>query len=90
MSKQIKKSSFTKRTLIRNVAEYMVSSPGATIRKAAYFFDVPKTTIHNWLKEDLKKISSSLYEQVQTVLAKNKEERHIRGGLATKGKYKKK
>ena len=45
------------------------------------------TTIHKDVTQRLKQISPKLYEQVKKVLEKNKQERHIRGGLATKEKY---
>lgn len=45
------------------------------------------TTVHKDVTDRLKKISPSIYDQVSRVLSKNKSERHIRGGLATKHKY---
>lgn len=45
------------------------------------------TAVHKDVTQRLKQISPKLYEQVKNVLEKNKQERHIRGGLATKEKY---
>lgn len=45
------------------------------------------TAVHKDVTQRLKQISPKLYEQVKKVLEKNKQERHIRGGLATKEKY---
>ena len=45
------------------------------------------TTVHKDVTERLPKINSRLYKQVKAVLEKNKQERHIRGGMATKRKY---
>ena len=62
---------------------------GATVRACAETFGVSKTTIHKDMRERLKEISPALYAQVSQVLAKNKAERHIRGGEATREKYQK-
>lgn len=70
------------------LGEYIVSS-GATVRAAGKEFGVSKSTVHKDVTERLLKTHPQLYKQVQKVLQKNKEERHIRGGLATKNKYKK-
>ena len=50
-------------------------------------FGVSKSTVHKDVAERLEKISPSLQSQVKAVLLQNKQERHIRGGLATKEKY---
>ena len=60
-----------------------------TIRAAAKQFGVSKSTVHKDLTQRLKYCDQQLYAQVQQVLAINKAERHIRGGMATKNKYKK-
>lgn len=67
-----------------------VSETGATVRAAARKFGVSKSTVHKDLTARLKAQNLSLYERVQEVLRTNKEERHIRGGDATRMKYKKK
>ena len=59
------------------------------MRVCAKRFGVSKTTIHKDMRERLKEISPALYAQVSQVLAKNKAERHIRGGEATREKYQK-
>lgn len=46
-----------------------------------------ETTVHKDVTERLPKINSRLYKEVKSVLEKNKQERHIRGGMATKRKY---
>ncbi|WP_295155580.1 sporulation transcriptional regulator SpoIIID [uncultured Ruminococcus sp.] len=66
--------------------EYLVSRK-STVRATAKAFGVSKSTVHKDLTEHLPEISSALYEQVREILEENKEQRHIRGGLATKHKY---
>lgn len=58
-----------------------------TVREVAARFGVSKSTVHKDLKEKLPKIMNQLAECVDEVLQKNKAERHIRGGEATKRKY---
>ena len=60
----------------------------ATVRAAAKHFQVSKSTVHKDMTERLKPIDRSLYEQVRVVLEQNKAERHLRGGDATRRKYK--
>ena len=60
---------------------------GATVRQAAAKFGVSKSTVHKDITDRMKKMNHPLYGAVQEVLKKNKEERHIRGGMATKRKY---
>ena len=59
----------------------------ATVRDTAKKFDISKSTVHKDVTQRLKKIDVDLYDEVRSVLNKNKAERHIRGGLATKLKY---
>ena len=59
----------------------------ATVRQAAKEFNISKSTVHKDVSERLKAISPQLYQQVKQVLEKNKSERHIRGGNATRDKY---
>ena len=66
--------------------EYMVSHK-ATVRATAAVFGVSKSTVHKDLTERLPEISPILYRNVRKILRINKEQRHIRGGLATKHKY---
>lgn len=60
---------------------------GATVRAAAGKFHVSKSTVHKDVTERLRRENPQLYEQVKVVLEKNKRERHIRGGLATRNKF---
>ena len=59
----------------------------ATVRAAAKQFGISKSTVHKDVSERLKREEPGLYEQVRDVLEINKQERHIRGGLATREKY---
>lgn len=68
------------------LALYIVET-GATVRSAARKFHISKSTVHKDVSERLKKINQPLYKQVKEVLEHNKQERHIRGGQATKNKY---
>ena len=69
------------------LAVYMIEN-GATVRSAASHFGISKSTVHKDLQVRLPQCNQRLYYQVRKVLDKNKSERHIRGGLATKHKYK--
>lgn len=60
-----------------------------TVRDTAKKFDVSKSTVHKDVSERLKKQNYALYLQVKQVLDINKQERHIRGGMATREKYEK-
>ena len=71
------------------VAKY-ISSTGTTVRDAAKYFGVSKSTIHKDMTSRLPDIDASLYEDVRKILDVNKAERHLRGGLATREKYKEK
>lgn len=68
------------------LARYICET-GATVRAAAKRFGVSKSTVHKDVTTRLKDINKSLYEKTASILKKNKEERHIRGGAATKAKY---
>ena len=69
------------------LGEYIIKSK-ATVRKAAKKFGVSKSTVHKDVSERLKYIDPKLYKEVKTVLEINKAQRHIRGGIATRNKYK--
>ena len=71
------------------LAVYMIET-GATVRRAAQHFGISKSTVHKDLSQRLPHYNRLLYEQVRQVLDLNKQERHIRGGIATQQKYKKK
>ena len=66
---------------------YIVEN-NATVRATAQKFGISKSTVHKDVTQVLKNSNKSLYLDVKSVLNKNKEERHIRGGEATKKKYK--
>ncbi len=68
------------------LGEYIIDT-GSTVRAAAKVFKISKSTVHKDVTERLKYRSPVLYRQVKDVLEKNKQERHIRGGMATKEKY---
>ena len=69
------------------LAVYIIET-GATVRAAANHFGISKSTVHKDVTERLPHIDSTLAAQTRHILDKNKAERHIRGGLATKRKYK--
>ncbi len=69
------------------LAVYIIET-GATVRAAAAHFRISKSTVHKDLTQRLKGCNYALYCQVRPVLERNKQERHIRGGLATRRKYK--
>ena len=70
------------------LAVYMLEHD-ATVRAAAAKFGVSKSTVHKDLTERLQKRSPALHAAVRALLDRNKAERHIRGGMATKRKYEK-
>ena len=65
---------------------YIVEN-NTTVRATASRFGISKSTVHKDVTQTLKKINKSLYLDVKSILEKNKEERHIRGGEATILKY---
>ena len=60
----------------------------ATVRRAAGVFGVSKSTVHKDMTERLPSLSAQLAKDVRAVLEQNKAERHLRGGEATRRKYK--
>ena len=68
------------------VAEFIIEN-NATVRQAAKKFGISKSTVHKDCTERLQQIHPTLAKEVRTVLEVNKQERHIRGGMATKEKY---
>ncbi len=69
------------------LARYIIENR-ATVRAAAARFGISKSTVHKDLSERLPAFNRPLYEQVKAVLDENKAQRHIRGGIATRRKYK--
>ncbi len=70
-----------------HLAVYMIET-GATVRAAANHFGISKSTVHKDLQQRLPDRDPALYARVRQVLDTNKLERHIRGGMATRKKYK--
>ena len=75
------------RTLM--IANYIIDTK-CTVREAAKKFGISKSTVHKDITERLAKINKTLAENTQKILQENKKERHIRGGIATREKYKNK
>ena len=69
------------------LGNYLVENR-ATVRSVAAKFGVSKSTVHKDITQNLKRIDKQLYYEVKKVLEQNKKERHLRGGEATKNKYK--
>ena len=67
-------------------AEYLIAHR-TTVRTTAAHFGISKSTVHKDVTQKLKTIHPTLYQQVHELLEQNKEERHLRGGEATKQKY---
>ena len=70
-----------------DLAVYIIENK-STVRAAAAQFGLSKSTVHKDITERLVKVNPALYRQVRELLDLNKAERHIRGGLATRRKYK--
>lgn len=68
------------------LAEYIVETKN-TVRKTASVFGISKSTVHKDVTERLKHINPPLYREVGIILEQNKQERHVRGGEATRQKY---
>ena len=71
------------------LAVYMIENR-ATVRAAAKAFGISKSTVHKDLQQRLPRENPELYRMVRQLLDCNKAERHIRGGMATREKYRKK
>ena len=71
----------------QNLALYIIENR-TTVRAAAQKFGISKSTVHKDLSDRLPAFNRTLYLQVKQVLDENKAERHIRGGIATRKKYK--
>lgn len=70
-----------------DLAVYIIENR-TTVRDAAKHFGVSKSTVHKDLSERLEHCNGNLYREVREIMEINKAERHIRGGLATRRKYK--
>lgn len=64
-----------------------ITEKRATVRAAASAFGVSKSTVHKDVTKSLRRLDPDLYDAARKVLEQNKEERHIRGGEATRRKY---
>ena len=69
-----------------DLANYIIENK-TTVRDAARKFGISKSTVHKDLTERLPRINRRLYEAAREILDENRQERHIRGGLATREKY---
>jgi len=69
------------------IANYIIET-NTTVRETAKVFGVSKSTVHKDVTERLPKINPQIAKEVKRVLERNKAERHLRGGMATKMKYK--
>jgi putative DeoR family transcriptional regulator (stage III sporulation protein D) len=76
----------TKQERCVSLGQYIIAN-NTTVRAAAKKFGISKSTVHQDITSRLEKINPALHKQVKDVLEKNKQERHIRGGMATKRKY---
>ncbi len=68
------------------LANYIIETK-CTVREAAKKFGISKSTVHKDVTERLSKINKALAEKIHEILMENKQERHIRGGIATREKY---
>lgn len=68
------------------LGQYIVEN-NATVRAAAKQFGISKSTVHQDITARLEKVNKQLHDEVKAVLDRNKQERHLRGGQATKKKY---
>ena len=69
------------------LAEYVIETKD-TVRATAKHFGISKSTVHKDVTQTLKRVNKQLYYKVKELLAVNKQERHLRGGEATRLKYK--
>ncbi|MFZ7102095.1 MAG: sporulation transcriptional regulator SpoIIID [Peptococcaceae bacterium] len=74
------------RKRVLEICEYILES-AHTVRQTAQVFGVSKSTVHKDMTERLPIINKDLANQVRSILEKNKAERHLRGGEATRRKY---
>ncbi|MBR3505254.1 MAG: sporulation transcriptional regulator SpoIIID [Clostridia bacterium] len=71
---------------VREIAGY-IARTGATVRQCARRYGVSKTTVHKDMKERLPRVCPALAGPVARAMRRNREDRHIRGGDATRRKY---
>ena len=68
------------------LANYLIEHQ-TTVRGVASHFDISKSTVHKDITQTLKRVNHALYTEAKAVLDRNKRERHLRGGEATRQKY---
>ena len=78
------KAAIEKRVLA--AAEY-IAETGSTVRQTARVLGVSKSTVHKDMETRLPRRSDALAREVAAVFARNKAERHLRGGEATRRRY---
>ncbi len=71
---------------VMEITNYIMET-GFTVRQTAQVFGVSKSTVHKDITERLPQINAHLYQEIRIILERNKAERHIRGGEATRRKY---
>ena len=71
---------------VQRLAVYMIETRG-TVRSVAAEFGISKSTVHKDLTQRLPRFHPGLFAQVKELMDTNKAQRHIRGGLATREKY---
>ena len=76
----------TKQERCVSLAQYIIENK-TTVREAGKAFGISKSTVHQDITSRLERVNPALHRQVREVLDLNKQERHIRGGMATKRKY---
>jgi putative DeoR family transcriptional regulator (stage III sporulation protein D) len=72
---------------VLDICSYILETQ-ATVRQAALIFQVSKSTVHKDMTERLPSLNKQLAHEIKTILEYNKSERHLRGGEATRRKYK--
>lgn len=77
---------YSKGERCERIARYMLDT-GATVRAAAVYFHISKSTVHKDVTQVLERENRALFVLMRELLEKNKSERHVRGGEATKMKY---
>ena len=87
MNKRTDYNAHAEKRRCEELAEYIIKTE-CTVREAAKKFSISKSTVHKDVTERLCHENPQLYKSVKQVLEKNKQERHIRGGMATRRKYK--
>jgi len=68
------------------IAQHIINTSD-TVRQTAHVFGISKSTVHKDVSERLPRINEAMAEEVKEILEKNKAERHLRGGEATRKKY---